>query len=113
MDATSTSGLSSLESKIHALSELSNRVENLRQVPSFLLRTSSNSSATLDGPPANSEHGSGSSRLKGGLDQLKKLTGKIRTNEVQEALVAARDSEHKDKSGLELNPRRQDLLKHW
>lgn len=114
MDAAATTSTSTdlapLESKIQALRKLNDQIEALRQVPSFLLRTPSLSSAASDGLLVNNE--SPAARLKGSLDQLKEFTEKIRSDDIQEALVSARDSERKDKTGLELNHRRHDTLKH-
>ncbi|KAI0082006.1 hypothetical protein K474DRAFT_1703473 [Panus rudis PR-1116 ss-1] len=95
-----------LEGKIQLLTDLTNRIKNLRNVPALLLRPAHSREAddvlALSRPDA----------LRRDFEQLKELAEKIRSQEVQDALKAASASEKENPIVFRLHKRLQDDAKH-
>lgn len=90
--------LIALRAKIQTLTDLNNRLQNLRQIPVVILRAPAvtpPSSVPNDTPQLHHEY-----------QELKEITETVRSEKVQSALVAARESEQKDKTELEFKGRR-------
>ncbi|KAJ7129843.1 hypothetical protein C8R43DRAFT_1090060 [Mycena crocata] len=81
-----------LSAQINSLSDLHSRLQLLRNVPPLLLK----SSMPFSSPS-----------IRKDFQQLKELTETIRSDSVQEALLAAATSERTDKSDLSRNGRRE------
>lgn len=102
-----SSDLQALEGQIGLLTELSNRVETLRQTPSYLRLPAVGPSAS---PIANNVASSAQAALmRQGFDGIKEFTEKVQSDPVQEVLKKARESESTDKSDLNFSLRRKDL----
>ncbi|EMD32105.1 hypothetical protein CERSUDRAFT_162186 [Gelatoporia subvermispora B] len=90
MSEDTSAELLSLRSKLSALTELHSRLQTLRQIPTLLLR-----------PPANNVHAvPQTALLRHEFQELREVSEALRAEKVQAALVAARESEAKDKSDL-------------
>ncbi|KAJ7045387.1 hypothetical protein C8F04DRAFT_1024994 [Mycena alexandri] len=81
-----------LSSMINSLSDLQSRLHNLRNVPPLLLKSSLPFSSLS---------------IRNDFQQLKELADTIRSDPVQQALLAAAHSEKADKSDLNRNGRRE------
>lgn len=92
--------LAALRAKIQTLIDLNNRLQNLRQIPAVILRPPipTTSSALPTVPSQQTLHHE--------YQELKEITETVRSERVQFALTAARDSEQKDKTELEFKRRR-------
>jgi hypothetical protein len=88
--------ISTLEDRIQAVTDLYNRFQTLRQIPSSLLK-----------PPISNDLPSPLSSLRSEFNDLKEIGDRVRSEKVQEALRAARDSEKADKNELSSNVRRE------
>ncbi|KAI0915655.1 hypothetical protein AcV5_003517 [Taiwanofungus camphoratus] len=86
-----------LQAKLKTLADLNNRLQKLRELPVHLTRlpTPGVSSSLHSATP--------SSWLRNELKELKEVAETLRSKKVQEALIYARDSEQKDKTGLRSN----------
>jgi hypothetical protein len=91
MDTSSSPEISRLESQIQALTDLSTRLQQLRNVPVWLYK-SPNSMMPIE-------------PIREQFENLRQLGSNLTSETVQEALKAARESE-KDKSELTLRYRR-------
>lgn len=91
MDALSSPEVAKLESQIQALSDLSTRLQQLRNVPAWLYK-SPNSMMPME-------------PIREQFENLRQLGNSLTSEIVQEALKAARESEEKDKSELTLKYR--------
>jgi hypothetical protein len=89
--------LSSLEDRIQTVTELYNRFQALRQVPTVLLK-----------PPISHDLPNPLLSLRSEFDDLKEIGERVRSEKVQEALRTARDSEKADKNELSSNVRREN-----
>jgi len=89
--------ISTLEDRIQAVTDLYNRFQALRQIPSSLLK-----------PPISNDLPSPLSSLRSEFNDLKEIGDRVRSEKVQEALRAARDSEKADRSELSSNVRREN-----
>ncbi|KIM92004.1 hypothetical protein PILCRDRAFT_108094 [Piloderma croceum F 1598] len=89
--------ISTLEDRIQALTDLYNRFQALRQIPSSLLK-----------PPISNDLPSPLSSLRSEFNDLKEIGDRVRSEKVQEALRAARDSENADKNELSSHVRREN-----
>jgi hypothetical protein len=89
--------LSLLEDQIQTITDLYNRFQTLRQVPTSLLK-----------PPTSNNLPSPLSSLRPEFDDLKNIGERVRSEKIQEALRAARDSEKADRSELTSNVRREN-----
>ena len=83
--------ISKLESQIQALTDLSTRLQQLRNVPAWLYK-SPNSMMPME-------------PIREQFENLRQLGNNLTSEIVQEALKAARESEEKDKSELTLKYR--------
>ena len=106
---TDQSLASSLESKITLLADLESRVRDLRQFPA-LLRPSTGSSAT-DDVLSIAQPLSESARLQNEFQRLREVSDKLKSEEIQSTLSIARDSEQKDKTGLESPYKHHEAIK--
>jgi len=88
--------ISSLEDGIQTVTELYNRFQALRQVPTVLLK-----------PPISHDLPTPLS-LRSEFDGLKEIGKRVKSEKVQEALRTARDSEKADKNELSSNVRREN-----
>ena len=91
MDTSSSPEISRLESQIQALSDLSTRLQQLRNVPTWLYK-SPNSMMPME-------------PIREQFENLRQLGSSLTSEIIQEALKAARESEEKDKSELTLKYR--------
>src|ERR1700691_3263252 len=89
--------LLSLEDRIQTVTELYNRFQVLRQVPTVLLK-----------PPISHDLPTPLLSLRSEFDDLKEIGERVRSEKVQEALRTARDSEKADKNELSSNVRREN-----
>jgi len=94
--------ISALEDRIQAVTDLYNRFQVLRQVPTSLLK-----------PPISNDLPSPLSTLRSEFNDLKEIGERVRSEKVQEALRAARDSEKADKSELSSNVRRENRKRRY
>ena len=88
--------LSSLEDRIDTITDLYNRFQGLRQIPTLVLKPPS-----INDLPAPSP-------LRSEFDRLKDIGEHVKSQKVQEALRAARDSEKTDKDELSASVRREN-----
>jgi len=93
--------LSCLEHRIQAITDLYNRIQTLRHVPTLLLK------------PAISNDLSSLLSLRSELNDLKDIGEHIRSEKVQEVLRAARDSEKADKNELSSSIRRENRKRRY
>ena len=91
MDTSSSPEISKLESQIQALTDLSTRLQQLRNVPAWLYK-SPNSMMPME-------------PIREQFENLRQLGHNLTSEVVQEALKAARESEERDKSELTLKYR--------
>lgn len=89
--------ISLLEERIQVVTDLQNRLQALRQAPTLLLK-----------PYVSNDLPSPFSSLRAQFDDLKDIGELVRSEKVQEALRAARDSEKADKNELSSNVRREN-----
>lgn len=89
--------LTTLKARIQTLTDLNNRLQNLRQIPAVILR-----------PPVVTQPSGlpNIPQLHHEYQELKEITEAVRSEKIQSALIAARDSEKKDKTELEFKGRR-------
>ena len=104
------SDLQALEGQISLLTELSNRVESLRQTPSYLrvgaVAVGPSTSPIVANPIAPSAQ---AALLRQGFDGIKEFSEKVQSDPVQDVLKKAQESESKDKSDLNFSHRRKNL----
>ena len=95
--------LQTLEEHIALLSELSTRVETLRQTPAYLR------------PPIGTQvvAATQAALIKQGFEHIKQFSEKVQAESVQEVLRKARESESKDKADLHFTHRRKHLKRQW
>lgn len=86
-----------LEDRIQTLTDLYNRLQGLRQIPTHLLK-----------PPAPTDLPSPLSALRTEFLDIKSIREDTLSGKVQEALRVANESEKKDKSELSSNFRREN-----
>lgn len=79
----------SIEDRIQTLTDLYNRLQGLRQIPTLLLK-----------PPSGIELPAPLSNIRPEFQNLKEIGDLVQSEKIQEALRAARESEKKDKSEL-------------
>jgi len=91
MDPSSSTEISKLESQIQALTDLSTRLQQLRDVPAWLYK-SPNSMMPME-------------PIREQFENLRQLGNSLSSEIVQEGLKTARESEEKDKSELTLKYR--------
>lgn len=84
--------LSSLSAMVSSLSDIQSRLQQLRNVPPLLLKSSLPFSSVS---------------IRKDFQQLKELADTIRSDAVQDALLVAAKSEHADKSDLNRDGRRE------
>lgn len=93
-----------LEEHIALLSELSSRVDALRQTPSYLrLGAIAPSPASSVGPAA---------LIRQGFDGIRQFAEKVRSDPVQDVLRRAQDSEARDKTDLDFHHPRRNLKRN-
>lgn len=95
MDPGQSLEIAKLKTQVQALTDLGTRVQQLRNVPAWLLRTPNSVF------PA--------ATVKREFEHLKEFADTLCSSNVQEALRLAKESEEKDKSGLHPEAR---LLQH-
>lgn len=98
-----TSKAAILQAQIQLLTELHSRLQTLRQIPSLVLRPPTSTSA--DGLPL-SPHSQPSLRTE--FEHVKEIGTIIRSEPIQDALRAARDSFQADTKGLNFNLRQEN-----
>jgi hypothetical protein len=86
MDPGPSPEIAKLKAQVQALTDLGARVQQLRNVPAWLLRTPNSVF------PA--------ATVKSEFENLKTFADTLCSSDVQEALRSAKESEEKDKSGL-------------
>lgn len=100
-DSETTNNTQLFEDRIQLLTDLYNRLDSLRQIPTTLLK-----------PPAANDLPS-PVPLRSEFETLKVIGETVRSEKVQEALRAARDSEKGDKSDLSSNFRRENRKRRY
>lgn len=93
--------IQSFEERIQLLTDLYNRLESLRQIPTSLLK-----------PPAANDLPT-PVLLRSEFETLKAIGETVRSEKVQEALRAARDSEKSDRGDLSSNFRRENRKRRY
>ncbi|KAF9451262.1 hypothetical protein P691DRAFT_663580 [Macrolepiota fuliginosa MF-IS2] len=93
--STAPSDLQTLQRQIQDLTELYNKLQNLRQIPSALLTSISNDMPFI-----------GQTRPE--FQRLKEIGEDIRSSPIQEALLRAQDSLKNDGTEINSNPRREN-----
>lgn len=99
----STAETPSTEDRIQTLTDLYNRLQALRQIPTLLLKP---------GPSIN-ELSAPSSTVRPEFQNLKDIRELLKSDKVQEALRTARESEKKDKSELTPDFRRENRKRRY
>ncbi|KAH9928986.1 hypothetical protein B0H21DRAFT_762171 [Amylocystis lapponica] len=89
--------LLALRDRIQALTDLNTRVQALRQIPANILRAPTSTNILAVSPTTQIRHD---------FQELREVADALRSERVQHALVAARDSEQRDKSNLSSTGRR-------
>lgn len=109
--ATSSTELEALESRITLLTELTSRVESLRQNPAYLRPTAASaSSASIAAVvPALGQ----AALVRQGFEHIKEFADKVQSERVQDVLKAAKEREAKDQSDLRASRRRQHLKREY
>ncbi|CDO72770.1 hypothetical protein BN946_scf184994.g23 [Trametes cinnabarina] len=97
--ATPLSNVQTLRNHIQALTDLNNRLQALRHIPALLLRPPTAGIHTLPQ----------SSLLRHEFQELKEIADVVRSQKVQDALTAARQSEAMEPQLLGFNIRRENL----
>lgn len=95
----SSSQLNSLQQHIQSLTELHTRVQTIHQFPSLLLR-----SHVASMPPLS---------LRAEFQQLKEIKDTLLSDQIQDALSTARDSEKEDKEDIHFDGRRESRKRRW
>ena len=109
--ATSSTELESLESKITLLTELTSRVESLRQNPAYLRPTATAAtSASIAAVVPELGH---AALIRQGFEHIKEFADKVQSEPVQDVLKAAKEREAKDQSDLRAPRRRQHLKREY
>ena len=103
-----TSKATSLQAQIQLLTELHSRLHTLRQIPSLVLKPPTSTSA--DGLPL-SPHSQPSLRTE--FEHVKEIGSIVRSESVQDALRAARDSFQADTKDLNFNVRQENRKRRY
>lgn len=113
MDTTdpSPNDLQALEGKISLLTELTTRIESLRQTPAYLRPTAGAASAATI--PSGVSSSAQAALVRQGFEKIKEFSEKVHSDGVQDVLKAVRESEAKDKSDLTFIHRRRNLKRQW
>ncbi len=99
---TNSNEIPLIEDRIQTLTDLYNRLQALRQIPSLFLK-----------PPAAIDLPAPLPTLRPEFHNLKEIGDVVQSEKVQEALRAARDSEQKDKSELTPHFRRENRKRRY
>ena len=103
--------LQALEEKISLLTELSTRVDTLRQTPSYLrLGAVAPSTSPI---ASNVAPGAQATLIRQGFDGIRQFSDKVQSEAVQDILKQARESESNDKSDLNFNHPRKNLKRKY
>ncbi|KAL4247359.1 Mediator complex subunit 27 family protein [Abortiporus biennis] len=108
-ETTNEPSFTEIEARIQLLTDLNKQVEKLRQIPASLLRTStSNISNPISGhyDDQNKESNPDPLHIREEFQDIKNVAEKLRSENAQAALAAAKESEKKDSTELDVMSQR-------
>lgn len=110
-EASSNKELKALEGQITLLTELTTRVESLRQTPAYLRPVAAATTAVAIS--ANVSASPQTALIREGFEQIKQFADKVQSEPVQDVLKSAKESEAKDKSSLNFRHRRKNVKRQY